>query len=642
MSASSSSTTTTTATASGRKDPSSLANVEEIVTRSMALAVTVDFKTETLRGEVVVECEGVSETPVSTLVLDTRGLEISGAWVQEADGSRVSCAYTLGSEQGVEGILGRALTVGLPQEVATGARVSVGIEYATSPSASALQWLNPEQTAGGEHPYLFSQCQAIHARSMVPCQDTPVAKFTYTATITVPTPLRALMSALRVGDQAASAESGVWAFEQPVPIPSYLFAIAVGDLVERNIGPRSSVFCEPAVIEAAAHEFGADTEGFVAGGEALLGDYVWGRYDILVQPPSAPFGGMENASLTFVTPTLLAGDRSLVNVVAHEIAHSWMGNLVTSAQWADFWLNEGHTVYIERRLLGNIHGEAFRQFEAIQGWATLKKTVHEVFSPEHPYTCLVPDLSSGIDPDDVFSSVPYEKGFALLYYLEGLVGGMGPMEAYLKSYVAKFANKSVTTDMWKACFLEYFEGKVDSEVLAGIDWQTWLYAPGMPPVTPTFDTSLVEACQDLADKWVAVNSGEETEFVGGKGDIDSWHAGQVVEMIEIILSKVKAEAGVEMKASTLEAMDAAYVFSTSSNYEILFAWVLLGIAAEYEPILDVAVRLLTSQGRMKFVRPTFRALNKSVMGADLAKRVFAENRKRYHPTCEKMVAKDLA
>lgn len=334
----------------------------------------VDFETRTLSGSVEWLAEAQTEAP-DALVLDSRGLTISGVEVSTgAKGSFVPVESSFGPDRGA---LGRALRVPLPSPPSKGEAVRARISFSTSPDASALQWLSPEQTAGGKRPYLFSQCQAIHARSMVPCQDAPGVKFTYEATVAVPKDLVALMSAVKVeddDDDDASAEARKGAsdddaglarhqFVQSVPIPSYLFALAVGDLARRELSPRCAVYSEPSVVESAANEF-VDTPKFLAAAEDIAGPYVWGRYDLLVLPPSFPYGGMENPCLTFVTPTLLAGDRSLVNVVAHEIAHSWTGNLVTNASWEHFWLNEGWTVWLERKIDGRMHGEQVRSRRA--------------------------------------------------------------------------------------------------------------------------------------------------------------------------------------------------------------------------------------------------------------------------------------
>jgi len=300
-----------------------------------------------------------------------------------------------------------------------GSTKDVLIKYSTGegPKASALQFIEKELTADKVKPYLYSQCQAIHARSIVPCMDTPANKQTYDAKVKVPEGMVCLLSALGTGSEKTEDGGTIYSFNQPMPIASYLFAIVAGALERREISPRCDVWAEPSVVDKARYEF-EDTEKMLATAEELMGKYVWSRYDLVVLPPSFPFGGMENPCLTFVTPTLIAGDRSLTSVVAHEIAHSWTGNLVTNGNWEHFWLNEGFTVFCERKIMGRLYGESLRQFENITGWEDrMLPTINETFGPVHNYTRLVPDLT-GVDPDDAFSTVPYEKGSAFLLYIE--------------------------------------------------------------------------------------------------------------------------------------------------------------------------------------------------------------------------------
>ncbi|KAH9503587.1 Leukotriene A-4 hydrolase [Bulinus truncatus] len=293
---------------------------------------------------------------------------------------------------------------------------TVIIEYVTSTEASALQWLGKEQTAGKRHPYLFSQCQAIHARSMFPCQDTPSVKFPFTAKIRAPKELTVLMSAKRIGTEPVEKETQL---QQQSLNKVFPFQVIWWPL---DIGPRTKVWSERELVNQAAFEF-SQTEDMLKTAESLMGDYVWGPYDILVLPPSFPYGGMENPCLTFVTPTLLAGDKSLADVIAHEISHSWTGNLVTNSSFEHFWLNEGHTMFLERKILGQLHGQLHLQLHAHEGWNALEEAVKTLTKAGNiAYSKLVPDLN-GVDPDDAFSIVPYEKGFALLYSLETLLGG---------------------------------------------------------------------------------------------------------------------------------------------------------------------------------------------------------------------------
>jgi len=324
----------------------------------------------------------------STLILDTRDVNVASV---RLEGSAEALSFALAVPHEA---FGAALVITLPTSVQNTPFV-VAIEYSTTPACTALQWLEPQQTAGKQKPFLFSQCQAIHARSLVPCQDTPAVKFTYGALVTAPDGLVVLMSAIKNEDTAEGSS-----FTQSVPIPAYLLAIVVGNLESRVIGPRSKVWSEPQLIEASAFEF-SETESFITTAESIVGPYVWGVYDLLVLPPSFPFGGMENPCLTFVTPTLLAGDKSLANVVAHEISHSWTGNLVTNANPEHFWLNEGHTVFLERKIGGRLFGgEPYRDFTALGGWNDLKYAI-DTLGESSPLTALNPTLRN-IDPDGPF------------------------------------------------------------------------------------------------------------------------------------------------------------------------------------------------------------------------------------------------
>mmetsp|Transcript_12716 Transcript_12716/g.40178 ORF Transcript_12716/g.40178 Transcript_12716/m.40178 type:complete len:399 (+) Transcript_12716:211-1407(+) len=389
------------------------------------------------------------------------------------------------------------------------------------------------------------------------------------------------------------------------------------------------------MVEAGAFEF-AETEQFLKAGEGLVGDYVWGRYDILLLPPSFPYGGMENPCLTFVTPTLLAGDRSLANVVAHEIAHSWTGNLVTNKTWEHFWLNEGFTVFLERKILGRMHGERHFQFGAQAGYAALEGAVKS-YGATHNFTRLVPDLSGGADPDDAFSRIPYEKGFYFLYYLQTVVGA-GPFEAFLAKYIKEFQYQTVTSNAFKDYFMAHFAGH---DGITAVDWDTWLYSPGMPPVENVYDTSMAEAAHKLALKW-------HTSDVFGRGgggaqreatDIVPFSSEQVVEFLNK-LGQLRALT--PLAHDSLAKMDGIYQLSKSGNSEIRHAWYMLCIPAKYPPVLPEVGRFLKEQGRMKFLRPLYKALIRTGdFGDKFARDTFAEARGGYHPIAVKVVEGDL-
>ena len=350
------------------RDMATYANIDAFVTKHLVLDLTADFDSKTLAGTAELRFER-RDPRATEIVLDTRDLQIRKAEAATGDGTWADTAYRLDPTTAA---FGSALRVTVPPDADR-----VRITYTTSPSARGLQWLTPAQTSGKKHPFLFSQAQAIHARSFIPLQDTPGVRMTYDATIRVPKELVAVMAAeMKPGE----AGSGVFHFHMPQPIPSYLIAIAIGDLTFTPMSERTGVWAEPAVVASAAREF-EDTEQMIKTTEALYGPYRWGRYDLLVLPPSFPFGGMENPRVTFATPTVIVGDKSLVALVAHELAHSWSGNLVTNATWGDFWLNEGFTTYLERRIVEAVYGRRLADMERIIGLRDLAQARTDVSMP---------------------------------------------------------------------------------------------------------------------------------------------------------------------------------------------------------------------------------------------------------------------
>jgi len=600
-------------------DPTSNSNAEQIVTNHVDINWVVDFGKKTLKGSATLSMETLVDN-VSSVTLDTRDLTIN----KVLSGSS-NLEFSVGDKHEA---FGSALTIKLPKSLNKQEKLSLQVNYETSDQASALQWLKPEQTAGKQHPYMFSQCQAIHCRSILPCQDTPSNKFPYSAKVTVKSPLVVLMSAVEVKEKREQGETKcTYFFEQKVPIPSYLLAIVAAFLESREIGPRTRVWSESAFVEKAAKEF-SETEQMIAAGEKIVGPYVWGRYDLLVLPPSFPYGGMENPCLTFVTPTLLAGDKSLANVVAHEIAHSWTGNLVTNKSWEDFWLNEGHTVFLERKILGSFYGEQTRQFYCLGGLKALKDAV-EHFGPENPLTNLVPKLN-GIDPDDAFSSVPYEKGSTLLNYLEGLLGGADVFEPFLKSYIDNFKYKSLTTADWKEYLYKYFHEKV--EILDSVDWNAWFNEPGMPPVIPKYDDTLLMRSVQLSNRWC-----EEKDTSGfSSKDMDGLSSKQKIEFLGELLLKESP-----LEPSKYKAMDSCYHFSKSGNSEIKFRWLMLGLKSHVKEAIAPAIGMVSEQGRMKFTRPLYRSLGAWDASRNLAISNLMKNHSSMHPTTASLVAKDL-
>jgi len=576
-----------------RIDPHSHFDDAQPRTQRWHLRLLADFDRKVLQGEATLIFAG----PVSgTLDLDTRGLSIHRAFVTA---NNQDLPFELGEE---DAILGRRLRLELPAGT-----LGVSVAYETSPEASGLQWLSPEQTAGKRKPFLFSQCQAIHARSLVPCQDCALARVAYDAEITVPEGLTPVMSAGPNGDGPGPIPgTRTFRFKMPQPIPSYLLALAVGELESRDLGPRVRVYAEPATIEAAAWEF-EGTEGFIQKAEALFGPYDWDRYDMIVLPPSFPYGGMENPRMTFLTPTLLAGDRSLVDVVAHELAHSWTGNLVTNATAEHFWLNEGFTVWAERRILRALHGEA----TATLGWALGQKALDDSLErfKEQPELTKLRTHLEGIDPDDAFSSIPYEKGARLVVALERAVGEAA-FSAFIHAYMKQFRFQSITTEQFCAFVETQFPG-----LLGKVNAEAWLHQPGIPADAPRFVSPQLEALTALGEGWAKGVRPTETQIQG-------WSATELLIYLQHLPR--------ELSKDDCAWLDAHLSLMGRGNYEILVEWLCIAAGSGYAPSFDRIRQVLSTVGRMKYVRPLYQALGRTPAGQTLAKEIFAKAAPSYH------------
>ncbi|XP_062515837.1 leukotriene A-4 hydrolase-like [Corticium candelabrum] len=612
-------------------DPNSFSEPDLCICKHLHFNIEVLFEKKVLHGSLRLQAVNKSSNN-NRLILDTNKLKI----LSVSDAKTGHHMQWEVQPMNSKSPFGSALVITLPSSSSRdGEAVDLEVLYETSPEASAVQWLAAEQTVGKTHPYLFTQCQAIHARSMFPCQDTPSVKTTYSAEVIVPGELTALMSAIPTGNHVVSGNDKssrkVFTFEQKVPIPSYLVALAVGALESRQIGARSSVWSEKEVVDSAAYEF-AHTEDMLNVAEGICGPYVWEKYDLLVLPPSFPYGGMENPCLTFVTPTVLAGDRSLVNVVAHELSHSWTGNLVTNHTWEHFWLNEGFTVFVERKIMGRMFDEKMRHFHCIGGWKALVNSVNDFKDAIH-LTSLVPNLE-GIDPDDAFSSVPYEKGSALLFYLECLVGDHDQFELYLRSYIETFKYKTVTTDQWKHHFLTYFHKQAEQGVFSEVDWDGWLFGHGLPPCKPAYNTAGVDACTDLCQKWIAASDEQLDSF--SPEDIKDFNSHHLIEFLSLLLLEKPP-----VDIAKVKTMQCAYNLHSYKNAEIRFRWLRLCVKAGWEDVFSMAVTFVSEQGRMKFVRPLYRDLYAHEKSRALALSTFHSLKPLYHHITANMLEKDL-
>jgi leukotriene-A4 hydrolase len=581
------------------RDVHSYAHPEHVVVRHVDLSLDVNFERQSLRGSATLTVERTSADRTQPLVLDSRGLRVER--VESSPDGKVfrEVRFEMGKS---DPVLGESLTIHVPAEVKR-----VRVHYSTGPRASGLQWLSREQTAGKRFPYLFTQSQAIHARSWIPLQDSPGVRVTYTAHITTPKGLLAVMSAR---NDPNAKRDGHYRFEMKQPIPPYLIALAVGDLRFKAVGPRTGVYSEPGVVEKAAAEF-SDMEKMMKATEELYGPYRWGRYDVLVLPPSFPFGGMENPRLTFASPTVLAGDKSLVALVAHELSHSWSGNLVSNATWRDFWLNEGFTVYLERRIVEKVYGVERARMEAVLGRRSLER---EMAGMKPGDQILHIDLK-GRDPDEGLTDVPYEKGALFLRHIEQIVGRKR-FDAFLKSYFDHFAFRSITTDD----FLDYLNRHLingDHNLAEKIAAQQWVTRPGIPKAAPRVTAEALVRVGRQAKDWLAGK-------VPARGlKTSAWSTHEWLAFLTALPDRVGQER--------MKALDEAFRLTRSGNSEITFQWLLMSVRNGYEPAYPKLEQFLTSMGRRKFLEPLYRELMKTPEGKKRALAIYRKARPTYHP-----------
>ncbi len=582
-------------------DAASFARPLEARVTHVALDLAVDFETKRVGGTATLDIQ--SKPGATEIVLDSKGLEIAS--ISDSEGQ---LKWQLGPADP---------QLGSPLRIALGASPRITIRYKSAPDAGALQWLTPQQTAGKKAPYLFSQGQAIENRSWIPTQDSPGIRQTWEATVRVPAGLTAVMSAPKSREPITQGGESVFSYRMPHSVAPYMIAIAVGDLKFRELGPRTGVWTEPAMLDRAAAEL-ADTEKMVAAAERLYGPYRWGRYDLLVLPPAFPYGGMENPTLTFLTPTFIAGDKSLVGLVAHELAHSWSGNLVTNATWADSWLNEGFTSYFENRIMEAIYGPRRAAQEAALSFDDMTDALKEE-GQGAPITRLNLPKEEAV-PDGGATGIIYDKGAVFLRTLEH-IAGRERWDAYLRSYFDRHAFQPMTS----ALFLSDLRNnlvKGDKALESKLQLDRWVYQPGLPPNVARPDPAA----------FAAIDSAVVGFARGGPvpAAFNSWTTAEKLRFLNRLPRKLPAER--------LNALNGTLRLNQAGNQEVLFAWLSLAVENRYEPAVQPLEQFLTAQGRGKFVRPLIQALAKDAKwGRPIAARVYARTRPLYHP----IVTRDL-
>lgn len=576
------------------RDPHSFARANEVVVSHIDLDLVVNFESQRLKGQATLTLDNLANA--DTLILDTKDLTVFGVLLDDSS----DVPFRFGEEVS---FMGRPFLI--PIKAGT---KSVTVRYETAPHAAALQWLTPEQTAGKRHPFLFTQSQAILARTWIPCQDSPGIRITYNARIKTDPGLLAVMSA---ENPTKKSPDGTYTFKMTQSIPPYLLALAVGDLEFRPIGKRSGIYAEPQLVARAAAEF-EDTEDMIAAAENLYGPYRWERYDILVLPPSFPFGGMENPRLTFATPTVIAGDKSLTALIAHELAHSWSGNLVTNANWDDFWLNEGFTTYFELRIMEDVYGKEYADMLSALSYQDLETKLAKL-PAESPDTHLHLNLA-GRDPDEGMTAIAYDKGHFFLRTIEHSVG-REKWDTFLQSYFDKFAFRPMTSEI----FLKYLEHNLlgkNSQLSRNLRLHEWVYGPGIPS-----NAALVES----------------GEFAKVEVELQKWEAGIKAEALSVngwtthhwlhFLRNLPASLSQRQMAD----LDNAFQLSISSNSEILNLWLQHVVTNKYVPGYSALDHFLTSMGRRKFLKPLYQRLADTPGMAQMGKLIYSKARASYHP-----------
>jgi aminopeptidase N len=578
------------------QDFHSYSNPREVRVTQVALDLEVLFERRVLRGTATLALQRPGGSDRDTLILDTRDLTIRSV---ESSANSVDFQPVPWVSGAADRILGAPLRITVPRSAS-----HVRVTYETSPGATGLQWLNPAQTATKKYPFLYSQSEAIHARSWIPIQDSPGVRVTWSARIRTPKELAAVMS----GENRGQLSGGDYTISMNQPVPPYLIALAVGKLEYQPVSTRSGIYAEPPVVAKAAAEF-SDLEKLITTAETLYGQYQWRRYDVLVLPPSFPYGGMENPMLTFVTPTLLAGDKSLVGVISHELAHSWSGNLVTNATWRDFWLNEGFTTYIENRIQEQVFGPERALMEAQLERRALEQELKEL--PERDQILYI-DLK-GRDPDEGSTQVPYVKGMLLLRRMEELFGREA-FDSFLRMYFVQFAFQSITTGDF-VLFARQQLFAVNPGAAARLNLDDWLRKPGLPPDAPNPQSESFRRISEAAKAWLA---GRQPLPDSGRWSTQEWLG--FLTALPTDLSRAR-----------MAELDARWNLTSRKNAEIRFQWLVMSVRSGYTPAFDELRQFLLEVGRRKFIRPLYAELVKTPEGRKRAEAIYRQARPGYHP-----------
>lgn len=586
----------------------SYSNVNKVKTVHLHLELDVNFESNVIYGVARHDIKQLKK--VDTMILDVKNLDIQKITLGEK-GQEVETNYLLGQ---TDELLGQPLFVRIDTKT-----TKVNIYYKTTQKTEAIDWLPEALTQGKQHPFMYTQGEAILTRSWIPIQDIPSNRITYSADIKVPNNLIALMSA---DNPVEKNETGLYHFEMKQAIPSYLISLAAGDIVYKELGPNCGVYAEPGLIDTCAYEF-EDLPEMMNAAEKIYGKYRWEQYDVLVLPYSFPFGGMENPRLTFVSPTLLTGDRSLVSVIAHELAHSWSGNLVTNSTWEDFWLNEGFTVYFENRIMEELYGKEKADILAFIEFQELQHELKVISSSEFPEdTQLKLDLK-GRDPDAGMTSIAYVKGAFFLKTLENYVGRL-KFDQFMKKYFNEYAFKTLTT--------QDFESFLNRNLLLPnkVEFNTkqWLYNPGLPSNCIKLNPPRFKKMQQLA-----------SDFYNGIKGLNSNLKRQdfLTQEWQVFIRALPAQ----IDTSLLIKIDQQLEFKSCGNSEIMTEWYVLAIKNNYKGVREDMYKFLTKVGRRKYIEPIYNALVQKEEDREWAIKTFELAKSNYHYVSSNTIASIL-
>jgi leukotriene-A4 hydrolase len=624
------------------EDISSYSNFNEILQKEVDMDVSLDFDKKQMIGKMDVKYQILS-SDLPKIILDLKGPEITSIEFIEKDEDEedlnvIPLTYEINTENQFKDSLGTPLIISLEniekkdpnikKKVLDSKNIIVRIKFITTEKCTAIQFLTKEQTYTKKYPFMFTQCEAIQCRSLFPVQDSPSVKSTYTVKTSIEAPLTFLFGGiLRTRYYDSNAKQNITLFEQNIPIPSYLVAFVAGQLEYGRISERCGVWTEVGLCQKACYEFN-DAERYIEIAEEYFAHpYEWKNYNLLVLPFSFPYGGMENPNLTFVTPALLAGDRSMSNVIGHEISHSWTGNLVTNKNWKNFWVNEGFTTFMERKLDSALLGEDMENLEAIVGNNELVADI-KVMGEDSEYTKLSPDYG-GNDPDDGFCTVPYEKGYQFLVFIEKKIGKDNfkeVMQRYIKKYKYQSVDYTAFQGVLEELIREKYKKKQAKKMIKEIDWDKWLNEKGFPANKMDFVSEYLKDAEKLAEDFL--NEKEDDSSVLKK--FKEWHTNVKLAFLNYLTeNKDKIDQKILLNLKNKLHLAEEY------NAEIKYMWYLLALDKKLEEEMSNIQKFLETHGRLKYIRPVFFAWIEKDFSQ--AKEFFEKVKYLYHPFARRII-----